>query len=129
VTLPDLDKLKYEGGIFADPIQITELARMLQNANSRAQAASLVVKGSPGLLFGFTVSSTAAQWIQLFDAPTAPSNGDVPTLSLAVTAGAQIGVAWIPPRGCRQGIVVCNSSTQHTLTLGTATCIFDVQFI
>lgn len=129
MTLPDLDQLKYEGGIFADPLKVTDLARVLQNGNSGAAAASLLVKSSPGLLFGFTVSSTAAQFIQVFDASALPADGAVPVLSLAVGAASQIGVAWIPPRGFRGGIVLCNSSTQHTKTIGSATCIFDVQFL
>lgn len=129
MTLPDLEDITYGDGIYSDPVEVTKLARQLSNANSRAAAASLIVKTSAGLLFGITVSSTAAQFIQIFDLTALPSDGVVPTLSLSVPVTSQIGAAWIPPRGFSNGIVICNSSTQHTKTIGTATCIFDVQFL
>jgi hypothetical protein len=129
MTLPDLTDLRYGDGIFSDPTQITLLARQLNNANSRAAANSLIVKPDAGLLYGITVSSTAAQFIQVFDATAVPAESSVPLLVFAVTAANQLGVAWIPPRGFNNGIVLCNSSTQHTKTIGTATCIFDAQFL
>lgn len=129
MTLPDLTDLRYAGGIYSDPTLVTELARQLPNANSRAVASSLVVKPDAGLLYGITVSSTSAQFIQVFDLTAVPADGVVPLLTFAVTATNQLGVAWIPPRGFSNGIVLCNSSTQHTKTIGTATCIFDAQFL
>jgi len=129
VTLPDLTDIRYGDGIFSDPEAVTRLARQLNNANSRAAAASLIVKPDAGLLFGITVSSVTAQFIQVFDLTAVPADGVVPLLSFAVTATNQLGVAWIPPRGFNNGIVLCNSSTQHTKTIGSANCIFDAQFL
>ncbi len=116
-------------GVYADPDEVTDLARFLNNANSRAVAASLVVKQNAGLCFGFTVSSVAAQFILVFDASSLPAESTVPLLSFPVAATSTIANAWIPPRGFRNGIVLCNSSTQHTKTIGSADCIFDVQFL
>ena len=129
MTLPDLTDIRYGDGIFSDPEAVTRLARQLNNANSRAAAASLIVKPDAGLLFGITVSSVTAQFIQVFDLTAVPADGVVPLLSFAVTATNQLGVAWIPPRGFNNGIVLCNSSTQHTKTIGSANCIFDAQFL
>ena len=130
MTLPDLPDLLYGDGIYSNPVAVTLLARQLTNANSRAAASSLIVKPDAGLLFGFAVSSTAAQFIQVYDLTAVPSDGVVPLLVFAVSAANQLLVSWVPtPRGFSNGIVLCNSSTQHTLTIGTATCIFDAQYL
>jgi hypothetical protein len=129
MTFPATRDLVYPGGVYADPEKLTDLVRFLLNANSGAVASSLVVKGSPGLLFGFTVSSIAAQFIQIFDASALPANTAVPTAVFPVAATNQVSVAWNPPRSFRNGLVICNSSTQHTKTIGSADCIFDVQFV
>ncbi len=130
MTLPDLDEIRYgPTGIYSDPDTVTDLARQLNNANSRAAAASLIVKTSPGLMFGFTVSSVAAQFIQVFDLAALPANAVVPMLSFPVAATSTVAVEFIPPRGFTNGIVLCNSSTQHAKTIGSADCIFDVQFL
>ncbi len=130
MTLPDLDDLRYGEGIYSDPVQVTELARQLNNANSRGVANSLIVKTSPGLLFGITVSSVTSQFILVFDATAVPAETTVPLISFDIAATSTKGIAWVPvPRGFSNGIVVCNSSTQHTKTIGTANCIFDCQFV
>lgn len=129
MSFPYSADLVYEGGNTLDPDKITELVRLLSNANSGAVASSIVVKAAPGLLFGFTVSSIAAQFIQIFDASALPANTAVPTAVFPVAATNQVSVAWNPPRSFRNGLVICNSSTQHTKTIGSADCIFDVQFV
>lgn len=118
-----------QAGDYADPKKITDIGRVLKNANPRAVANSIVVKTGPGLCFGFTVSSVAAQFIQVFDLAALPADTAVPTLSFNVSATSTIGNEWMPPRAFQNGIVFCNSSTQHTKTIGSADCIFDVQFL
>jgi hypothetical protein len=129
VSFPAVADLVYHDGVYFDPEKLTDIVRLLLNGNSGAVASSLVVKTSPGLLFGFTVSSIAAQFIQIFDAATLPANATVPTAVFPVAATNQVSVAWNPPRSFRNGLVICNSSTQHTKTIGSADCIFDVQFV
>jgi hypothetical protein len=129
VSFPAVADLVYHDGVYFDPEKLTDIVRLLLNGNSGAVASSLVVKTSPGLLFGFTVSSIAAQFIQIFDASSLPANAAVPTAVFPVAATNQVSVAWNPPRSFRNGLVICNSSTQHTKTLGSADCIFDVQFV
>jgi hypothetical protein len=114
-----------------DPESIEQIARAYQNANSRALANSLIVKATTGLLFGFTAVSTnvAAQFIQLFDRKDVPANTAVPLLSFPVAAENIAAGLWVPGRAFVQGIVIVNSTTQDTLTIGAADTIFDAQFL
>ena len=125
------DDLLDEDGVHADPYAIARLTRSLLSANSGGVASSLLVKPTSGLLFGFTVSSSngAAQFIQLFDRATLPADTAVPTVVFKVSATDVLPMQFLPPRSFRNGIVICNSSTQHTKTIGSADCIFDVQYL
>lgn len=122
-------KLFEPGGYHVDPLGMAEAVRELPSQNSRAVAASIVVKPTSGLLYGFWVSSVAAQFIQVFDFNGLPAEGAVPLLSFPVAATSGVGANWIPARSFRNGLVLCNSSTQHTKTIGSADCIFDVQYL
>lgn len=100
------------------------------NYNPRL-ANNLVVKTGTCILFGFTVTNTnaAAQFVQVFDAATLPADGAVPILAISVPASNGTGFNWIPGRTFRQGVVLCNSSTQATKTIGAADCLFDAQYL
>lgn len=100
------------------------------NFNPRL-ANSLIVKTGAGVLYGFTVSNTnaSAQFVQVFDAATVPADGAVPILSLSVPGGNGTGFNWIPGRAFLVGMVLCNSSTQATKTIGSADCLFDAQYL
>lgn len=106
--------------------------------SSIAYSASLVVKSGPGLLCGFTVynSSTSAQFILVMDAASLPADGVVPRAVFVVGAGGTTAVAggmlavnWIPARAFQTGIVIVNSSTAVTKTIGSANCWFDAQYL
>jgi hypothetical protein len=101
------------------------------NIHSNALAASISVKSGQAILYGFTVLNTnaSAQYVQVFDARTLPADGIVPAVVVRVAGADDKGVQWIPGRTFRQGIVICNSSTPDTKTLGAADCFFDVQFV
>ena len=102
----------------------------LNNASPRLEA-SRVIKTGPGILYGFTVTNTkaSAQFVQVFDASLLPADGAVPILAMSVAASTAIGFNWLPGRTFLTGIVVCNSSTQATKTIGSADCLFDAQFL
>lgn len=101
------------------------------NSTSRALEASRVIKSGTGLLYGFTVTNTknATQFVQVFDASTVPADNAIPLFSKLLPAGDATGFAWIPARVFLVGIVVCNSSTVDKKTIGSADCLFDVQFV
>lgn len=103
-----------------------------ENASSRALEASRIVKPFGGKLFGLSVYSSngAAQFIQLFDANVLPDDGAIPTFVLKVEASDNLGLYFgSVGRAFEQGIVVCNSSTADTKTIGSADCWFDAQYI
>jgi len=101
------------------------------NSTSTAQEASRVVKASAGTLFvvsGFN-NHTSDQYIQLFDSASLPANGVVPAIVIRCYAGEPFGYrAPEAGRAFSTGIVICNSTTGPTKTIGSANCIFDIQY-
>jgi hypothetical protein len=100
------------------------------NKRSTVLASSIVVSGAHEL-YGFTVNNTkaSAQYILVFDLAVLPSNGAVPDVSLTAAASTDKGVVWLPARRMNQGVVIANSSTADSLTIGSADCFFDVQYL
>lgn len=102
------------------------------NAWSNVLSTSIVAKSGRATLFGFTVynSNAAAQFIQWHDAQTLPADGAVPAGVISVAGSSDRTISWvIPGRFFSRGIVLCNSSTAATKTVGAADCLFDVQYI
>ena len=92
-----------------------------------AYANSLVLKSSPGFLtslVGYN-SKTSAQFIQVFNATSVPADGTAPVYTFTVPASSNFSLD-IPVAGARftTGIVVTNSSTGPTKTIGAADCWF-----
>lgn len=102
-----------------------------RNAASAAYEASRVVKAGPGALFGFTGFNSlgSAQWIQLHDATALPANGAVPVAIFTAATIANFSADYgIYGRTFQTGILICNSTTGPTLTIGAANCWFDCQY-
>ena len=99
------------------------------NKSSNALTNAIVIAGVHKL-YGFTVNNTnaALQYVLLFDLSVLPGDGAVPVCSFTALGAQDKGVLWLPPRRMLQGIVVCNSSTAATKTIGAADCFFDVQY-
>lgn len=97
-------------------------------ASSTAYATSLVGKASAGTLFAVSIynSSTSAQFYQLHDAASLPANTAVPKSIIRIpaqgTGGWDFGLRGRP---FATGIVIANSSTGPTLTVGSADSYFD----
>ena len=111
--------------------QLDGSANLPRNIHSNGYVASLIVKTGPALLYGFTVysSNASAQFVQVFDAATLPADGATPVVVFSVATVSDKGVQWLPARSFLTGIVICNSSTGPTKTIGSADCFFDVQFL
>jgi len=102
------------------------------NSTSNALESSRVVKSGKTRLFGFSGTNTkaSAQFILAFDATGIPLNGAIPKFVMTAAASSDFWVSWTP--GCRNfsdGCVLCNSSTAATLTIGSADCWFDAQYL
>lgn len=111
--------------------QVGGEANLPSNHRSNGLVASLVATTGPSLLYGFTVLNTnaSAQYIQVFDATALPADGATPDLVFTVSGSSNLPVQWIPWRTFNTGIVLCNSSTAGTKTIGAADCFFDVQYV
>lgn len=96
-----------------------------------AYAASLAVKASQGVLYGLTGynSKVSAQFIQIHDAAALPSDAAVPAVVITVPASSNFSIDFGPyGRRFLNGIVICNSSTGPTKTIGSADCWIDARF-
>lgn len=102
------------------------------NSTSGALEALRRVSAGPCYLTGFTVANTnaAAQFLQFHDSVAIPSNGAIPDLLFTLPASGDKTVSYtLPGVWFASGIVVCNSSTAATKTLGSADCFFAVQYL
>jgi hypothetical protein len=102
------------------------------NNHSNVLASSLIACAGPSYLVAFTINNTnaAAQFIQLHDSRVLPADGVAPAVVFTASASSDKFVTYsLPGRFFQCGIVVCNSSTAATKTIGAADCFFDVQFI
>lgn len=100
------------------------------NRTTAANAASLVVASNAARLCGMSGynAKVSAQFIQIHDAASLPADGAAPKVVFEVAASSKFAIDYgINPREFAAGIVVCNSSTQATKTIGAADCWFDVQ--
>lgn len=82
-------------------------------------------------VYGFSVfnSNAAAQSILMFDASTLPADTAVPLMAFHASAGSVLSVYYGEMgRLFRRGIILCNSSTATTKTIGAADCFFDVEY-
>lgn len=102
-----------------------------RSASSTELASSIVVKSGPARLWGFTVynSNAAAQFILVFDANSLPADGATADIVFTVAASSHLPINYIPGRAMLRGLVMCNSSTEPTKTIGSADCFFDVQYV
>lgn len=92
-----------------------------------ALAASLVIKNAAGILYTVDVLNTnaSAQYIQIHNTASLPADASVPVYVFRIP-GATSGTIDFEPKGehFNTGIVICNSSTADTKTIGAADCWF-----
>jgi hypothetical protein len=100
------------------------------NFNRGVLQASIVLPGH-SVVQGFTVYNTkaSAQFLNVFDQATLPADTAVPLFSWPLAANSGVGVSWAPNgREFYAGLVLSNSATDATKTIGSADCFCDVQY-
>ena len=99
-------------------------------AKTTALASSLVVKASSGTLLGITGINTSDSdlYIQVHNTISLPADASVPDLVFIAYAGQNFSLFLNVPYPLNTGIVVCNSTTLATKTIGSANCWFNVQY-
>ena len=95
----------------------------VRTISSTAYEASHVLASRPVTVYGISGynSKASAQFIQLHDATSLPSDTAVPVFTATVAASSNFSLA-MTVKGLKfaNGCVVCNSSTGPTLTIGGA---------
>ena len=102
------------------------------NSTSLAYEASRIIKSGPGLLLGLSGynSKASGQFVLLFDATSVPIDGTVAQVVVTVPTVSNFSIDFgMYGRAFKRGIVVCNSSTAPTKTIGSADVFFDAQFV
>ena len=101
------------------------------NSTSGQLENSRVVNSGATQLYGFAGVNTKAstQFILAFNRASIPANGTVPDVVLNAPASDNFWISWAPAwRNFSEGVVLCNSSTAATLTIGANDCWFDAQY-
>ncbi len=102
----------------------------MRNSNTVAYAASLVISSNPAKLHKVTGynSLASAQFIQLHDAAALPVDTAVPKVVIAAAASSNFTIDFGKTgRNFATGIVLCNSWTGPTKTIGAANLWVDAQ--
>jgi hypothetical protein len=101
------------------------------NATTSAYQNNLIVKASSGTLYTITGynSSTSGQFIQIHNASSLPADTAIPVITFYVSSKSNFSFnLGTYGRFFSVGIVICNSSTGPTKTIGAGDCWFDVQY-
>lgn len=118
--------------IASDQSAVTTVIAAATNASTTAYATSLVIKASAGTLYGLSGynSKASVQFIQLHDATSLPADTAVPKIVFTAQPSSPFAIDFGQRgRAFGTGIVICNSSTGPTKTVGSADIWVDAQYV
>src|ERR1035437_2957083 len=95
------------------------------NDTSVAYEASSIAKATRGAVYGLQDynSLASAQVIQLHDSATLPADTADPSVGMTAAASSNFSIDFgVYGRSFKSGIVICNSTTGPTKTIGAANC-------
>jgi hypothetical protein len=102
------------------PVAGAQNAAVVGNA---AYTNELVVATTPSKLYAVTgYNSGPAQFIEVFETNKPPVTGATPVFSIPVSSGQYFDLDFSYYGADLDSIVICNSSTANTLTLGSLNC-------
>lgn len=121
--------LKQEQRVVLSPARDASSA-LAKNASS-ALVTSRVGKASAGWFYGVTYTNTnaATRFLMCFDATSLPGNGTVPDFGFSIPVTTGQVATWSSgglPVNAATGVVCANSTTQATLTIGSADGLFGI---
>lgn len=104
--------------------------RIPLNKTTTSYTNSLIVKQEAGTLHFITgYNSGPDQFIQIHDSVLVPSDGSIPSIIFIIPAQSNFSFdLGVEGRYFSNGIIICNSTTGPTKTIGSADCWFDVQY-
>lgn len=97
---------------------------------SSAPENAKLVKTRAGLVqsVSMTNANAGTRYLQIFDVASAPANGDVPLGSWAVVTGDTGILDYDEGAYFNNGIYICASTTQNTLTLAGSDHLFAIYY-
>lgn len=98
---------------------------------SAAYENSRLAKAAPGVLYGVSgYNSGPAQFLQVHDSATVPADTAVPlaVISIPTLSNFSIDFGSYGLGLKKAGIVICNSTTGPTKTIGAADCFITARF-
>lgn len=100
------------------------------NKTTTSYVNSLIVKQEAGTLHFITgYNSGPDQFIQIFDSNLLPADGQTPKIIFIIPTQSNFSFdLGVEGRYFSSGIIICNSTTGPTKTIGSSDCWFDVQY-